>query len=230
MLVKVVDGIDDKEDHYFLETLLVAYPLLGVGFLIREAIEVPSTWPWQEFPEKVTDHCKQEGVLIWRSTCQKIFKDEKTKEYCNLPLMTVGCSYFLLLRFGWPAFAAIHLPVIAWVPRRPGQEFRQGHYPEWHPHTLDEDYCIVMMFDTFSKELYSLKQGSMKNVAKFEVHLLQQVQILQLEYPGRIKPEYIEGMKHDCFYRGLNPEYWWVLAHKLDSEPPSSYSNLLLVA
>ena len=32
MLVKVVDGIDDKKDH-FLEILPVAHPLLGVGVL-----------------------------------------------------------------------------------------------------------------------------------------------------------------------------------------------------
>ena len=40
---------------------------------------------------------------------------------------------------------------------------------------LDEHYSMVMMFDNLSKELYSLKQGSGKNVARFGVHLLQQV-------------------------------------------------------
>ena len=43
MLVKVVDGIDNKKDHNFLETLLVAHPLLGVGVLIGEVIKVPSS-------------------------------------------------------------------------------------------------------------------------------------------------------------------------------------------
>ena len=43
MLVKVVDGIDDKEDHDFLETLLVDCPLLGEGLPIRKAIKVPSS-------------------------------------------------------------------------------------------------------------------------------------------------------------------------------------------
>ena len=47
---------------------------------------------------------------------------------------------------------------------------------------LDEHYNVVMTFDTLRKELYSLKQGSSKNIAEFGVHLLQQVQILQLEY------------------------------------------------
>ena len=45
VLVKVVDGADDKEDHDFLKTLLVVHPLLGVGVLIREAIKVPSSEP-----------------------------------------------------------------------------------------------------------------------------------------------------------------------------------------
>ena len=43
MLVKVVDGVNDKEDHGFLETLLVVHPLLGVRVLIWEVIEVPSS-------------------------------------------------------------------------------------------------------------------------------------------------------------------------------------------
>ena len=72
---------------------------------------------------------------------------------------------------------------------------------------LHKHYGVVMMFDTLSKELYSLKQGSGDNVAEFGVCLLQQVQILQLEYPGRIQPKYIETMKHDLFYEGLNPKY-----------------------
>ena len=79
-----------------------------------------------------------------------------------------------------------------------------------------------------SEELYSLKQGLGENVAEFGVCLLQQVQILQLEYPGRIQLEHIEEMKHDCFHEGLNPEYQWMLAHKLDGEHPASYSDLLL--
>ena len=62
-----------------------------------------------------------------------------------------------------------------------------------------------MMHDTLSKELYSLKQGSGENVDEFGVCLSQQVQILQWEYPGRIQQEYIEEMKWDHFYEGLNP-------------------------
>ena len=43
MLVKVVGSTEDKEDHSFLETLLVDHPLLGVEVPIGEAIEVPSS-------------------------------------------------------------------------------------------------------------------------------------------------------------------------------------------
>ena len=43
MLAEVVDGADDKEDHDFLETLLVVHPLLEVGVLIREGTKVPSS-------------------------------------------------------------------------------------------------------------------------------------------------------------------------------------------
>ena len=72
-------------------------------------------------------------------------------------------------------------------------------------HMLAKHYDIVMMFDTLSKELYSLKQGSGENVTKFGVCLSQQVQILQSEYLGRIQQEHIEEMKWDHFYEGLNP-------------------------
>ena len=45
MLVEVVGSAEDKEDHSFLETLLVVHPLLGVGVPIGEAIKVPSSQP-----------------------------------------------------------------------------------------------------------------------------------------------------------------------------------------
>ena len=72
---------------------------------------------------------------------------------------------------------------------------------------LDEHCGMVMMFDALSKEIYSLKQTSGENVAEFGVHLSQQVQILQSEYLGRIQQEYVEEMKWDCFYEGLNPTF-----------------------
>ena len=63
-----------------------------------------------------------------------------------------------------------------------------------------------MTFDALSKELNFLKQGSGKNVAEFGVCFLQQVQILQSEYPRRIQQEHVEEMKQDHFYEGLNPQ------------------------
>ena len=62
----------------------------------------------------------------------------------------------------------------------------------------------------------------------FGVHLLQQVQILQLEYPERIKLKHIEEMEHDRFYEGLNPEHQQMLAHKVDGEHLVNYSDMLL--
>ena len=60
---------------------------------------------------------------------------------------------------------------------------------------LDEHYGMVMTFNIISKELFSLKQGSRENMAKFGVHLSQQVQILQSEFPGRIQWKHMEEIK-----------------------------------
>ena len=87
-----------------------------------------------------------------------------------------------------------------------------------------------MTFHTLSKELYSLKQGMGENVAEFRVHLSQQVQILQMEYPSRIQQEHVEEVKCDCFYKGPSPEYWQMLAHKVDGENPVTCSELHLTA
>ena len=73
---------------------------------------------------------------------------------------------------------------------------------------LDEHYAVMKTFDALCKELYSLKQGMGENVAEFWVHLSQQVQILQMEYPSQIQQEHVEEVKWDCFHKGLNPEYW----------------------
>ena len=63
------------------------------------------------------------------------------------------------------------------------------------------------MFDALSKEVYSLKQESWKDMAEFGVHLSQQVQILQFKYPGSIQQDHVKEMEWDYFYKGLNPEY-----------------------
>ena len=67
-------------------------------------------------------------------------------------------------------------------------------------------------------------------MAEFRVCLLQQVQILQSEYPGNIQQDHMKEMKWHHFYEGLNPEYQSMLAHKVDGEHPASYSDLLLAA
>ena len=51
-----------------------------------------------------------------------------------------------------------------------------------------------------------------------------------MEYPGRIQLEHVEEIKCDHFYEGLNLEYWQMLAHKVDGENPTGYSDLLLAA
>ena len=84
--------------------------------------------------------------------------------------------------------------------------------------TLDEHYGVVMTFDTLSKEFYSLRQGIGENVAKFRVCLSQQVQILQMLYPGRIQQKHMEEVKWGHFYKSLSPKYRQMLAHKVDGK------------
>ena len=95
-------------------------------------------------------------------------------------------------------------------------------------HMLNKHYGMVITFDALSKEPYSLKQGLGEIMAEFRVHLLQQVQILQSEYLGRVWQEHIEEMNWDHFYKGLNPKYQRMLSHKIDGEHPAGYSDLLL--
>ena len=105
--------------------------------------------------------------------------------------MVVGCSYFLLLGLRWPAFAAICLPLITGflgdLARSLGEDASMNDILQM----LDEHYGVVMTLDTLSKELLSLKQGTGGNVAKFGMHLSQQLQIFQWEYPERIQLEHI---------------------------------------
>ena len=95
---------------------------------------------------------------------------------------------------------------------------------------LGEHYGIVMTFNALSKEVYSLKQATGKNMAEFGVCLSQQAQMLQMEYPSRIQQEHVQEVKWDCFYEGLSHEFQEVLAHKVNGENPVTYSKLLLAA
>ena len=211
MLVKVVADIDGKKNNDFLETPLIAYPLLGVGVLIGGVIKVPSSWPWWECPEKVTDHSGQEEVLGWRSTYWSSRMKILTYHSCRWDVA-------IFCQSGWDDWHL--LPYIFHslqgflgnLARSLGEDATLSDVLQM----LDEHYGIVMTFYTLSNKLYSLKQGSGENVAEFGVCLLQQVQILQSEYPGRIQSEHVEEMKCDCFYQGLNPEYQGMLAHKVD--------------
>ena len=45
ILAEVEGSAEGKEDHGFLETLLVVHPLLGVGVPIREVIRAPGIQP-----------------------------------------------------------------------------------------------------------------------------------------------------------------------------------------
>ena len=114
-----------------------------------------------------------------------IFKDEKTKDavtYHSWWWAVAICSHL-----GWNN--QLLLPYVFWslqgfpgdLARSLGKDTTLNDILQM----LNEHYGIVMKFDTLSKEPYSLKQGSEENVAKFGMHL-SQVQILQLEYPGRI--------------------------------------------
>ena len=40
----------------------------------------------------------------------------------------------------------------------------------------------------------------------------------------------MEHVKQNYFYKGLSPEYQWMLAHKVNGENPVTYSELLLTA
>ena len=77
--------------------------------------------------------------------------------------------------------------------------FQQSGWDDWH--------LLSYIFHSLQGFLGDLARSLGENVAEVMVHLLQQVQILQLEYPRRIQPEHVEEMKHDCFYEGLNPKY-----------------------
>ena len=127
------------------------------------------------------------------------FKDKKAKDtvtYCSCQWdMSVFChsgwddchllSYVFRSLQGFPGD----------LVRSLGEDATHGNVL-W---TLDKHYGIVMTFDALSKELHSLKQGMGENMAEFRVHLSQQAQIPQIEYPSRIQQEHVEEVKWDCF-------------------------------
>ena len=135
------------------------------------------------------------------------FKHKKTKDAVTYHSWQWGVAIVCHSDWEWTAFPAICLLVIGEFPRDLARGLGENATLSDVLQMLDKHYGVVMTFNTLSKKLYSLKQGSGENVAKFGMCLSQQVQILQLEYPGRIQLEHIEEIKGDCFYRGLNSEY-----------------------
>ena len=130
--------------------------------------------------------------------------------------MLVRHIYLPPLGLGQSTLVAVCLPVITGIPGDLARSLGEDTTSIGILQMLDKHYGMVMMFNSLSEELYSLKQRSGENVAMFGVCLSQQVQILQSEYPGRVQQEHVEEMKLDCFYEGLNPDYWFMLVHKVD--------------
>ena len=136
-----------------------------------------------------------------------IFKDEKTKDAVTYHSWQWDIAIFCCL--GWDDQHL--LPYVFWslqgfpgdLARSLGEDATLNDILQM----LDKHYGIVMTFNTLSKELYYLKQGSGENITEFGVHISQQVQIVQSEYLGTIQQEHIEEMKQDHFYEGLSPKY-----------------------
>ena len=175
-----------------------------------------------------SDRSAYAGRALWVKVNLPIFKDIKMKDAVTYCSWWGDMAMFLSVRFGSSTFAAIHFPLIARISRQLGLELGKHATLNDMLQMLDKHYGVIMAFNTLSKELYSLKQGLGEEIAEFGVCLSQQVQILQLEYTGKIWPEHMVEMKHDCFYEGLNPEYCHMLAYKVDGENPDDYSDLLL--
>ena len=79
VLVKVVDGIDDKKHHGFIEITLVAHPLLGL-----EALHQGSNQSSQH--STMMRASKESNQLVWEERGLRVkvnlqfFKDEKNKD------------------------------------------------------------------------------------------------------------------------------------------------------
>ena len=85
--------------------------------------------------------------------------------------MVVGCSYFPLLRLEQLKLLPYVFLSSQGVPGDLARSLGKDATLTNILQTLDEHYGMVMTFYTFSKELYSLKQGSGDNMAGFGVCL-----------------------------------------------------------
>ena len=156
------------------------------------------------------------------------FKDEKAKDAVTY------CSWWwdvsVFCHSGWDDYHL--LPYVfrslqgflGDLTRSLGEDATMGNILQM----LDEHFGVLMTFNALSKELYSLRQGRGENVAEFRVCLSQEVQMLQTEYPAKIQQEHVGEVKWGPFYKGLSPEYQWMLANKVNGENPVTYSKCLL--
>ena len=206
-------------------------PLRGLPSLGENGSDGQSEWnPWHSNQTRVS---QESGWSGWTKRGFRVkvnvptFKNRKAKD---------AVTYYLwwdvpvLCHYGWDdcyllpyVFRSLQ-GFLGDLVRSLGEDATLGNVL-W---TLDEHYGVVMTFDAWSKELYSLRMVMGENVAEFRVHLSHQVQILQMEYPGRIQQEHVKEVKGDHFYECISPEYWQMLAHKVDWENPVTYSELLL--
>ena len=161
-----------------------------MGVLIGEVIEVPKLTMMGVSGESHQPAQPQRGLRLKVNLL--IFKDEKTKD-----AVTYQWYIAIFCHFGWDnqhllphVFQSLQ-GFLEDLARSLEKNATLNNVLQM----LDEHHGVVMMHDALSKELYSLKQGSGKNMARFRVCLLEQVQILQSEYLGRIQQKHVEEMK-----------------------------------
>ena len=95
---------------------------------------------------------------------------------------------------------------------------------------LDEHYGIVMMFDALSKEPLFPQTRIKGEYDQIQGAPVTAGQDTPVRIPREDSAQTCRGDEEGYFYEGLNPKYRWMLAHKVDGEHPTGYSDLLLVA
>ena len=113
---------------------------------------------------------------------------------------------------------------------RPNEEFGWGGQPGWCP-------LVVGWTLWHQDDIQCLKQGALfpQSGNGRECGRVQSMPIptgwVTLDGVFQQNPKWPCGRSEvDCFYEGLSPKYWGILAHKVNSENPVTYSKLLLAA
>ena len=207
--------------HNYQQTLLVDLPLQGEGVQTREANRVPISWPWWEGLGRATGRTGKAGIC-WSSRMKRGLRVKVKVPILLLWLIILGHSYFLpLLSWDNQHLLPCILPGHYRGSWRPCQEFRWGCYLDWClTDMLDEHYGMVMTFDTLSKELYSLKQGSRENVAEFWSVLVTAGSDTSVGVPEKDSTGACAGDEMRSFLWGPEPLNWCMLAHKVDVQTP----------